>query len=121
VEMIRRAARGVCNMPNIARAPAIIRTSASSSTKTFVGSHVRRILEPCSSNILWPPFRQAKAALFTELPDRYQPLAVHLLSVPPSPRHAVQTEADKLILSLLEIDRELDNSVKQVRESISRR
>jgi hypothetical protein len=75
-------------------------------------------------NTLWPPFRQAKAALFAALLDRNQPLTVPVLSFPPSPRHAVQTGTNKLISSLQEIERELDvieQEVKQVRESISQR
>ena len=70
---------------------------------------------------LWSSFHEAKAALFTALLNRDQH-PVHVFSAAPSQRHAIRTEVNQMILSLLEVEGELEvihQEVKRVHEKIS--
>jgi hypothetical protein len=71
---------------------------------------------------LWLQFRQAKTSLFGALLDRHQPPLAHVLSAPPPLRHTMRTETDKLVSSLLEVERELkafQRESKQILQSVS--
>ena len=71
---------------------------------------------------LWPPFHQAKDALFTALLNICQEPPARVFSAPPSQRHAIRTQANENISALLELERELEviqRELKQAYEMVS--
>jgi hypothetical protein len=71
---------------------------------------------------LWPPFRQAKDALFTALLNRCREPPARVFSAPPSQRHTIRTQTNENISALLELERELEviqREFKQAYEMIS--
>jgi len=85
-------------------------------------SHVRSQGVMSIDSSLWPPFHQAKDALFTALLNRCQGPPARVFSAPPSQRHVIRTQVNENISALLELERELEviqREFKQAYEMVS--